>query len=606
MSENEILLGIATIFVLGISAQWLAWRIHLPSILLLLIFGFVSGPVLGLIHPDELFGELLFPIVSLAVALILFEGGLSLQISDIRQTGRVVRNLVTVGAVVTWVLCTVASRFILGLDWALSILFAAILVVTGPTVVIPLLQHVRAQRRISSIIKWEGIVNDPIGALLAVLVFEAILVSHTGLTNTLVETIISLAQTLAIGIILGGVGAIGLIFLLRRYWIPDRLQNGVMVMVALGAFVASNLIQAESGLFTVTLMGIILANQRSISIQHIITFKENLVVLLLSTLFIILAARLELSDMTQLGLKSFLFLAVLIFIIRPIVVVVSTIGSGLNWREKLFLSWIAPRGIVAAAVTAIFAFELAENLGYHEAETMVPEMFFIIVGTVAVYGLTAGPLGRRLGIAHPNPQGVLIAGAHSWARAIATALQEAGIEVLIVDSNRKNIRAARMAGLPTLHADILSESMFEHVELGGIGRLLALTANNAVNSLAALHMTELFGRAKVFQLYRADGSNSSQEPSSPLQGRLLFDEDATFDYFSQRFAKKATIKTTSLTENFTYEDFQDYYGPDTKLLFVIEQPGELSVVTTNYKPVPLPGQTIIALTTEPEEQVQER
>jgi len=236
-------------------------------------------------------------------------------------------------------------------------------------------------------------------------------------------------------------------------------------------------------------MGVVLANQKAFDIKHIVTFEENLVVLLLSSLFIVLAARLQLSDLTQLGPRSLIFLAVLIIVIRPVAVLLSTIGSTLDWKEKLFLSWMAPRGIVAAAVTAVFAFELSETLGYHQAEQIVPEMFFIIVGTVAIYGLTAGPLGNRLGIAQPNPQGVLFAGAHNWARTMAKTLQEQGFDVLLVDTNRGNIRSARMEGLPTLYTDILSEEIFDKVELASLGRMLALTANNAVNSLAVLHMS---------------------------------------------------------------------------------------------------------------------
>jgi NhaP-type Na+/H+ or K+/H+ antiporter len=250
--SEYILLGIASILTFGMIAQWLAWYLRLPSILLLLIFGFIAGPITGLLKPDELMGEALFPLVSSAVALILFEGGLSLKISELRSTGHVVRNLISIGVLLTWVMCVGAALWILGLPLSLALLFGAILVVTGPTVIIPLLRHIRATSQISSIIKWEGIVNDPIGAVLAVLVFEAILV--TGFQSTAISVMSGLITTLLIGLVGGGVGAILLIFLLQRYWIPDYLQNGIILMTVLVTFVGSNLVQAESGLLTVTLM----------------------------------------------------------------------------------------------------------------------------------------------------------------------------------------------------------------------------------------------------------------------------------------------------------------------------------------------------------------
>lgn len=309
---EELLIGLALVVILGISAQWLAWRLRLPSILVLLLFGFVAGPVTHILNPDELLGEWLFPIVSVSVALILFEGGLSLKRSEIRTTGHVVRNLVTIGAVVTWFISAAGAYYILDFHFTLAVLFGAILVVTGPTVIIPLLRHVRAAGPISSVAKWEGIVNDPIGAILAVLVFEGIIVA--GFQQAATTVIISLLETILIGTLLGGAGAYMLAFMLRRYWVPDYLQNGVTLMMVLGAFALSNLIQKESGLVTVTLMGVILANQPAVNIKPITEFKENLVVLLLSVLFIILAARLDTNALAHIGPQSLVFLLLLVFV----------------------------------------------------------------------------------------------------------------------------------------------------------------------------------------------------------------------------------------------------------------------------------------------------
>ena len=594
MTEH-IILTISGIVVLGIAAQWVAWRLRIPSILLLLITGFIAGPITGFFDPDAFLGEALFPLVSLSVALILFEGGLSLKISDLQVSGHVVRNLVTIGASVAWILSATAAFFILEYDFPIALLFGAILVVTGPTVIMPLLRHIRAVGRISAITKWEGIVNDPIGAVLAVLVFEAIVAS--GVQESTITVIISLVQTIIIAAIFGALVAWALVQLLKRYWIPDYLQNSVILVIVIAAFTASNVLQKESGLFTVTVMGIILANQPALSVKHIVEFKENLGILLLSNLFIILAARLRLEDLSHIGWRSVLFLAALMFIVRPASVLLSTIKSGLNKREKFFLIWMAPRGIVAAAVTAIFALELAEEAGYHQAELMVPEMFFIIVGTVTIYGLSAAPLGRWLGVAQPNPQGVLMVGAHGWARAIASTLKEEGFDVLLVDTNRENLQQARLETLSTSYASILSEYILDEIEVGGLGRLFALTSNDEVNSLASLHFIEVFGREEVYQLTPEElSSNHKEAVSMPLRGRLLFSSALTHHELTHRFESGSTIKATKLTAQFDYQAFLNHQDNNKAVpLLLIDELRNLKVFTASQELLPRPGDTLISL-----------
>ncbi len=593
MTEH-LLIGIALILVLGVSAQWLAWKLRLPSILMLLLFGFVAGPITHLLDPDELLGELLFPVVSISVAVILFEGGLSLKRSEIQTTGHVVRNLVSVGALVTWVIATAGAVYILEMDFSLGLLFGAVLVVTGPTVIIPLLRHVRAVGPVSSIAKWEGIVNDPIGAILAVLVFEGIIaVEFQAATTTIV---ISLLETILVGGLLAAAGAYGLAFMLRRYWVPDYLQAGVALMVAVGAFALSNTIQKEAGLVTVTLMGILLTNQKGLNIKPIIEFKENLGLLLLSALFIILSARLNLTELAHIGPPSLLFLALLVLVARPASVLLSTVGSGLNWGEKIFLMWMAPRGIVAAAVTSVFALELAEEAGMAQAELMVPEIFLVIVGTVTIYGLSAAPLGRWLGVAQPNPQGSLIVGAHHWARLVGAALQQEGFKVLLIDSNHENVTAANLAGVPAVYGNVLSENIHHELELGAFGRLLALTPNDEINALSTLHFAEVFGRANVFQLHPKESQSSLQEVVPlPLRGRLLFSTDVTCDRLTHRFEAGATVKRTPLTQRFGLRDFQALYGPTAIPLFLIDENDVLHVFSSENRPTPRPGHVLISL-----------
>ncbi|MEK6224425.1 MAG: cation:proton antiporter, partial [Thermodesulfobacteriales bacterium] len=404
MSEH-LLVGLAAIIVLGIGAQWLAWRISLPAILLLLIFGFIAGPATGFLNPNEIFGDLLLPLVSVLVAIILFEGGLSLKFSEVREVTSVIRNMVTVGVLVSWVLTSLASYLIFGLGLQISVLLGAVLVVTGPTVIIPLLRHVRPSGRVGSIVKWEGIIIDPIGAILAVLVFEVII--SGGLEKATALVVVSIFKTLIIGTVLGLAGAQLVVLILRRHWVPDFLQNPVTLMIVVFVFVCSNVIQIESGLLSVTLMGIALANQKMVSIRHIVEFKENLRVLFISGLFIILASRLTLDELNYvLNFKGFVFLFLMIVVVRPLSIFISTYFSDLHLKEKLFLSWMAPRGIVAAAVASVFALRL-EQAGYEQAERIVDITFLVITGTVAIYGLSAFQVAKRLGLAKPNPQGIL-------------------------------------------------------------------------------------------------------------------------------------------------------------------------------------------------------
>ncbi|MFQ5798761.1 MAG: cation:proton antiporter, partial [Bacteroidota bacterium] len=328
---EDLLIGLASIIVLGIVAQWLAWRLRLPSILLLLILGFIAGPVTGILNPDALLGDLLVPLVSVSVAVILFEGGLSLRIAELRETGSVVRNLISVGALVTWVISAGAAALILGLDFALAVLLGAILVVTGPTVIVPLLRQVRPVARVGSILKWEGILIDPMGAMLAVLVFEAILSGGFQEASTL--AVMGVLKTVFIGGSVGALGAGVIILLLKRYWIPDYLHNAVSLMMVVSVFTASNFLQAESGLLAATLMGVVLANQKAVAVKHIIEFKENLRVLLISSLFILLAARLQVNDLNYIGASGLAFLGVLVLIARPAAVGLSALGSEMSWRE---------------------------------------------------------------------------------------------------------------------------------------------------------------------------------------------------------------------------------------------------------------------------------
>jgi CPA1 family monovalent cation:H+ antiporter len=598
--------------LLGIAAQWLAWRLRLPSILLLLGIGVAVG---SFVSPDELLAQLadvdattsslgprlLFPIVSLSVAVILFEGGLTLRFHELKEAGSGVLRLVTIGALASWALTTGAAVLLLDLELRIAALVGAILIVTGPTVVAPMLRQIQPSRRIASAVKWEGIVIDPIGAILAVLVFEFVF-AHAG-DATFGAIGATLFKTVAIGFLVGLAAAALLVQSVKRYWVPDFLHGVVFLTVAMGVFALSNLLQEESGLVTVTVLGVALANQKSVSLYHVLEFKEHLRVLLISCLFIVLGSRVDVHHMWMLGFGGVAFLAAMILIVRPASVFLATIRSKLTFQERIFLGFLAPRGIVAAAVSSVFALKLAAWSGVkvgsafaEQADAIVPITFLVIVGTVFVYGLFAAPLARRLKLADPNPQGILFASAEPGIREIAKQVQAEGFPVLLVDTNYANVAAAKMAGLPADCASILSEHVREELDLAGIGRLLAMTANDEVNSLAVREFSHQFGRANVYQLTPWDkGSGKRTSVSKHLRGRLLFHSELNHDTLAARFVRGNQIKSTKLTDEFTYEDFQQRYGDSAIALFVIDEASQLEICTVEAPVVPKAGQTIIAL-----------
>ncbi len=596
--HEHLLISLTSIVFLGVLAQWLAWKINIPSILPLLLFGFLGGPITGFIDPDALFGPTLFPFVSIAVAIILYEGGLTLRLSEIRAVGKVVRNLVSIGALVTWALAATAAYTILSLSLPLSILLGSILVVTGPTVIMPLLRLVRPKSNINSILKWEGMLNDPIGAILAVLVFESILAS--GFREITILATVGILTMILVG---GGMGFLSgylMKLLLQHRWIPDYLQNAISIAIVILVFTASNLVQAESGLLAVTVMGIVLANQKTVTVTHIIEFKENLRVLLLSVLFIVLAARLQISDLSTLGLNSFIFLAVLMLLVRPAAVFISTIGSELPLAERAFLAWMAPRGIVAAAVSSLFALQLTEA-GVSGADQLLPLTFLVIVGTISIYGLSALPLARWLKLSDPGTKGFLILGANRFGRELGKALQEAGLRILLLDTNWSNISKSRMSGLQGFCNSGLSDAIDEEIELAGMGHLIALTPNNEVNSLAAIHFKKYFGADHVYQLSHENDVRQEDLRSGTLQGNILFGAQYSFDYFAERLRNGAVVKLTQITEEFDVAAFEEVNRKLNSVpLFLVKKGGEVSAYTEKSRPTPQPGDYIIHLVDEPQ------
>ncbi len=591
---EDIVVVLAGICAIAIACQWIAWWLKLPAILFLLLSGIIAGPILGWLNPDLLFGDLLFPIISLSVAVILFEGSLTLRLHEIKGVVQVVRNLVSIGLIVTWGITMLVTRWITDLDWELACLFGAIMVVTGPTVIIPILRTVRPTIHVGNILRWEGIIIDPIGALLAVLVFDFIVSS--GPTDMISHTLLTFAEIVAIGLSFGA-GA-GFLFgiVLRNHWLPEYLHNVAVLSCVLGVFAVSDSLAEESGLLAVTVMGIWLANMPKVDVKGILNFKESLSVLLISTLFIVLAARIDFKQFESLGLPIIgLFLAIQ-FIARPIKVLVSTYGSDLKWNERALLAWIAPRGIVAAAIASLFAIRLQAN-GYEQAELLIPLTFVVIIGTVVLQSATSRLVAIGLNVAEPEPTGCLVIGANSVARAISLELDAHGFSTMLTDTNWEHIRAARMAGLKTYYGNPISEHADYHLDLVGIGRMLGLSRRSELNGLASLKYRMEFGRHHVYTLNTAADIEKSEKltMSDNHRGSILFGESITYAKLASLLSGGAEVKSTPLTDAFDYQAYLQQYAKSIIPLFAISPQHELKIFCKGKDLTPQSGWTIISL-----------
>lgn len=596
MHEEMIGLSLALVGVVGLACQWLAWKMRLPAILFLLIAGFIMGPVTHIFNPNEIFGDMLFPLISLAVAVILFEGSLTLNLKEIRGVGGTVQSIVSIGALITWALTSVFTHYLLDFSWEMSLLFGSLTVVTGPTVVVPLLRTVRPKAKLANILRWEGILIDPIGALFIVIVYEFI-VSSSEMHSLNVFGLI-----IAIGIIFGVVAGYLLAQVLRREWLPEYLQPFAVLTLVLGVFAASNHLESESGLLSVTVMGMWLANSRDVNISHILHFKENLTILLISGLFLILSARMEMSDFATLGGGAFVLFACIQFLSRPIAILIATMKSNLSFKEKSFIAWVAPRGIVAASISALFAIKLVDQ-GVKDAEMLVPLTFMVIVGTVVLQSITARPLARILKVSEPSPSGYLIVGANDVARTIACALKKYDVRVVVCDSNWDYIRKARMEGLETYYGNPASSHAEEYLSLIGIGHLIAVTPDKHFNMVTSRAFLADFGENNVFCLNGAKNSSkittTSHEKhgvSEDFHGRTLFNQDVSYKKLASLINQGAEIKHTKLSEEFQWKD---YIKKNMEMhmvpMFTIDPKGKIHVIASNSSFDVCEGSTVVSI-----------
>jgi NhaP-type Na+/H+ or K+/H+ antiporter len=498
--SHSVAIAVLCIAVAGIAAQWLAWRLRLPAIVLLFAVGLIVGPGLQILQPAIAFGPGLRPIVGLAVAIVVFEGGLALDFRELRAAGGGVLRLTVVALPISFALATLAAHFAASMAWGVSALFGAITVVTGPTVVLPLLRNTRLQTRTASFFKWEAIVNDPIGALLA------------GVVLTLMATGRSdggaLVLELTVGLATSGLLGIGAAFLFRTLvnhdLAPETLKTPMLLALALGVYVLANLALEESGLAAATIFGIALANMHIRGMSELTRIKESLVVLIVSALFIVLTASLDRSLFTQLSWPILSLTAVMILVVRPLAILLSTFGSDLTVQERLLTGWIAPRGIVAAAVAGVASGKLMEA-GIPGGALVMPAVFALIAATMILHGFSLAPLARRLGLTLGNRPALAIMGATAWSEALADMVQSAGTPVLLIDTYPGALASARAKGIPVLQAELLSEHGEESLNEHRIDYLLAATQNDVYNSLVCAKLGPHLGRGKIFQLAPVSG-----------------------------------------------------------------------------------------------------
>lgn len=590
MLENPAI-ALAAIGIIALACQWLAWWVKLPAILFLLLAGICLGPLLGWLNPDELFGDLLFPFISLAVAVVLFEGSLTLRFSEIKGLEHVVRRLVSTGLLITWLITSLATYWLLAFEIELAILFGAITVVTGPTVIVPILRSVRPTRHVANILRWEGIVIDPIGALLAVLVFQFIIAGIDA--DAFGITLLTFGGQIITGLLLGAAAGYLLGVTLRRQWLPVYLHNLATLSLVLGIFTLSNQIYHESGLLTVTIMGIFLANMKDVHTEDILNFKESLSLLFISGLFIILAARVNPDQLLNIGWPALGILLAIQFIARPLKILVATWKSSLGWQERAILAWIAPRGIVAAAISALFAIQL-ELQGYTQASLLVPLTFIVIIGTVGFQSLTARPLALWLNVAEPEPSGFLVVGANPVARTIASALNKHGFSTLLADTNWGNIRAALIEGQQTFYGDLVSEQADRKLDLVGVGKLLNLSPHEELNCLAAMRYRSEFGDRNVYSL-QVETEDGEKHLTRPRCGRTAFGENISYTTLTQMLSLGAKIHSTRLTEEFDFDDYYKRQYAHAVLLFALTPRGVLRIFSPSEDFTPAPGWTIISL-----------
>ncbi|WP_412984631.1 cation:proton antiporter [Pontimicrobium sp. IMCC45349] len=588
------MLELSGIIILGILAQWIAWKFRIPAILPLIIIGLLVGPLASEFFSADgtkwiepiwngnkgLFpGESLFHFVSLAISIILFEGGLTLKMNEIKNVGPVITKLITLGSLITFVFAGIAVHYIFNLSWEISFLFSALIIVTGPTVISPILRNIPLKNDVSAVLKWEGILIDPIGALVAVLVFEFISVGggHSFTFTALIE----FAKIVLFGSTFGFAFAHALNFSLKKGLIPHYLINVFVLAAVLGVFVLSNSFAHESGLLAVVVMGMVLGNFNANYLKEVLYFKEALSVLLISILFILLAANINMNELLLIfNWNALILFGIVILLVRPLGVLLSTVNSTLKLNEKLFISWVGPRGIVAAGIASLFGLKLAKQ-GVQGAEYITPLVFMIVLGTVLLNATTARFFAKVMGVFLGKSEGILIIGASEVSRLIAKYLVDKNREVVLIDTNIENIKNAQELGLKAMEVDIHTDELIDDIELNNVGYLMALTGSAQINDYAIKKFKKQFGENGAFRLKAKDENGTIENGHDDI----LFSESHDFISLSNVAVNYPFVNEIALKSAQEFKAFFNNAKDNDEMvpIFIKNGNGRLDVITNSTK-----------------------
>lgn len=503
----------------GMLCQSLAHHLRVPGIVLLLLAGVLLGPqAAGVVRPDSL-GPYLQMIVAVAVAVILFEGGLNLEIKRLRGEALAIRKLITIGALITAVLATLAAHFIIGWDWRIAVPFGALVVVTGPTVVTPLLRRIRVNHKLHTVLEAEAVLIDPIGAVIAVVALEMVLSHELGAAAW---GLLGIPTRILFGAAMGIVGGFIMAKLIAvERFIPEGLESVFTLSMLVVLFEITDAILPESGIMAAPIAGMVVGNMPSRPSRELKEFKEQLTVMLVGLLFILLAAHVRLQEVTALGWRGIATVALLMFVIRPLTVAVSTIGSSLTVRERMFVAWLAPRGIVAAAVASLFAEQLT-NEGLPEGVQLRALVFLVIAATVLIQGLSGGLIASILGVRRLTNTGWVIAGANPLARALGQTLKKVGEDVVLIDTDPAEIGEAARSGVRAIQGNALDDSVLQHADLESRRGIVSLIPNEAVSLLLAQRARRDYRIAHAIVIIGAGEHRSSGARLEALGARVLF------------------------------------------------------------------------------------
>ncbi|WP_353929076.1 cation:proton antiporter [Okeanomitos corallinicola TIOX110] len=577
----QITLQMVFTVLAGISAQVMAAYFKLPSIVLLLLLGILLGADgVGLLHP-HLLGTGLEVIVSLATAIILFEGGLKLDLKEMGRVSVSLQLLVTLGTLITLIGGSMAAHWLGEFPWNIAFLYASIVVVTGPTVVGPLLKQINVDRQVATLLEGEGVLIDPVGAILAYVVLDTILNGDPDPT----KAIMGLALRLSVGAMIGGLGGYLMSLILKRAnFLSFELKNLVVLAVLWGLFTLAQTIRSESGIMTTVAAGAVLANSSVPEERLLRSFKNQLTILSVSVLFILLAADLSIASVFALGWGSLLTVLVLMFLVRPINILLCTLNSDLNWRQKLFLSWVAPRGIVSASVASLFAISLTQR-GVNGGDAIKALVFLTIIMTVFCQGLTAGWLVKLLRITSQDATGAVIVGCNPLSLLIARFFQERGEKVVMIDTDSEYFAQAEAQNLRVIASSALDTEVLEEAGIASLGTFLAMTNNGEVNFVLAQRAAEEFSPPRVLAVYPRNPQASNTKIQANNRVNQAFVQDFPIktwhEYLNSSRVKLGTTTLNAAEFDVQQKHIQEKIQDGVLVPLLLEREESLQVMSVN-------------------------